>query len=120
MKGFHLSTGASTATPLPDNINPMLKFSGGVLQPASEVTIDMTGVKKTQSRGFARIAKLVTSNNQTAIKKKELDQTEENCPKKSDLEQKRGYVYFIHIVIVLKGPIFGKYGGKCLKSVLNM
>ena len=85
MKGFHLSTGASTAAPLPDNVNPM-RFKGGILQPPSDVTIDMGGPKKTQTRGFARIAKLVTSNNQ----KKELEQREENCPEKSVLEQKRG------------------------------
>ena len=71
MKGFHLSTGASTATP----------------DGASEVSIDMTGGKKGQSRGFARIAKLVTSN-----KKELLEQVEETEPKKVDLEQKRGYV----------------------------
>ena len=89
MKGFHLSTGASTATPLPDNVNPM-RFKGGILQPPSDVAIDMAGPKKTQTRGFARIAKLVTSNNQTASKKKEVEQKDESCPDKSDLEQKRG------------------------------
>ena len=88
MKGFHLSTGASTAVPLPENINPM-KFAGGVLQPPSDVTIDMSGVKKTQNKGFARIAKLVTSNNQTAARKKDFDEKDENVQKKRDPEQKR-------------------------------
>ena len=91
MKGFHLSTGASTATPLPENINPV-RFSGGILQSSSDVAIDMNGagVKKGQTRGFARIAKLVTSN-QTAAKKKELEQVDDVVPpNKADLEQKRG------------------------------
>jgi len=92
MKGFHLSTGASTAAPLPDNVNPM-RFKGGILQPPSDVAIDMAGQKKTQTRGFARIAKLVTSNNQTANKKKEVEQKDESCPDKGDLEQKRGSIF---------------------------
>ena len=85
MKGFHLSTGASTV--VPENIKPM-KFAGGILQPSSDVAIDMNIVKKTQNKGFARIAKLV-STNQTAAKKKDLEEKDENGQKRRDPDQKR-------------------------------